>query len=279
MSDHGPRVRSLRAALAAVVGLLLLAGCVRVDGDLTINGTDSAAPDTVSGTVLVAISDEWALAHGEDPASLSDVIVEELATAADSGVSGEPYSQDGYTGVTLTLDEVPIERISASTDGALSITSEDGGYVIEGDLSVLNPDEDDGVEPTPWSARLAVTLPDEVTQHNGTLDGRTVTWELDETSADPTLFASSVEPPSWWSRVPLPVVLLTLLAGIGAFVAWRLSKRQQEQGGDGGFRARQARAREGSTTKLDDMLAAAKQPERRRVSPGNKPGSKPRRGR
>lgn len=283
MTEKTRAARAVRAVVSAAVALLVLAGCVRIDGELTINGTESEAPDTVSGTVLVAVLDEWAIEHGQDPADLSDAIVEELAASADSGVTGEPYAEDGYTGVTLTLNEVPIDRISASTDGALSVTRDGDTYVLRGDLSVLNPGEDERGEPTPWTARLAVTMPETVTEHNGELDGETVTWQLDDTTPEPTMVAvSAVGPVSWWSKVPIPLVLLTVIAGIGALLAWRWSRRERARrdDDDGGVRARQARAREGTSTKLDDMFANAKHEDRgRKVSPSNKPGPKPRKGR
>lgn len=262
---HGPGARlagrAARLVLTAVLGLLVLAGCVRVDGDLTLHGTAGDAAGTVSGTVLVAVSDEWAISQGQDPARLGDVIVEELATNAGDGVTGEPYAEDGFTGVTLTLDDVPADRLGDASDGALTITREGDSYVLRGDLSVLGAgeDQDPDAEGPPWTVRLSVTMPEDVIEHDGRLEGRTVTWELDE-STDPTMLAvSSVGPVPWWSRMPVPLLVLVVVAGIGAVVAWRLSRRrpvQDRSPADGGFRARQAAARGGSTSKLDDMLAA-----------------------
>lgn len=261
--------RIVRAVATAAVGLVVLTGCVRLEGELTVNGTASEAPDTVSGTMLVAVSDEWAISQGQDPTNLSDAIAEELAANPNAGVTGEPYAADGYTGTTFTLDEVPIERLSRSTDGALSVTREGDTYVVRGDLSVLNPgsDAEDTAEYWPWTAHVSITMPEEVTQHNGTLDGRTVTWDLDETSTDPTMLAvSSVGPVSWVTRVPTALWLLVALAGVGAVVAWWLSRRHQRQetSDDGGFRARQARAKGASTSKLDDMLAEARRDTRKK---------------
>lgn len=241
--------------VCAVVGLLALVGCVRLDGDLTINGTTTDAEDTISGTMVVAVSDAWALAHGEDPANLSEAIEDELAANPDSGLTGEPYIADGYTGSTLTFDEVPIERVATTTDGALSIAREGEAYVVRGDLSALDPvegDEDADAGP-PWTARISITLPEDVTEHNGVLDGRTVTWDLDGASEDTTLFAtSSVGPVSWFSRVPLWLLVITGVAGVGALAAWWWSRRRG--GNDGGVRARQDRARGASTKKVDEIF-------------------------
>src|SRR5690606_24982107 len=176
--------RAARLLLAAVLGLLVLAGCVRVDGDLTLHGTAGDAAGTVSGTVLVAVSDEWAISQGQDPARLGDVIVEELATNAGDGVTGEPFAEDGFTGVTLTLDDVPADRLADASDGALTITREGDNYVLRGDLSVLGAgeDQDPDAEGPPWTVRLSVTMPEDVIEHDGRLEGRTVTWELDEST-------------------------------------------------------------------------------------------------
>lgn len=279
---HGPGARPARRAarllLAAVLGLLVLAGCVRVDGDLTLHGTAGDAAGTVSGTVLVAVSDEWAISQGQDPARLGDVIVEELATNAGDGVTGEPFAEDGFTGVTLTLDDVPADRLGDASDGALTITREGDSYVLRGDLSVLGAgeDQDPDAEGPAWTVRLSVTMPEDVIEHDGRLEGRTVTWELDE-STDPTMLAvSSVGPVPWWSRVPVPLLVLVVVAGIGAVVAWRLSRgspAQDRSTADGGFRARQAAARGGSTSKLDDMLAAAKDERRGKGRPAGRGGA------
>lgn len=243
---------AIRAVVSAAVGLLALAGCVRLDGDLSVHGTDSEAPDTVSGTMIVAVADEWAIAHGEDPAELSAAMADELAANPESGLTGEPYAADGYTGSTLTFDEVPIERLGIATDGALSITHEGADYVVRGDFSSVDPGEG-GTESAPWSARISVTLPEDVIDHNGTLDERTVTWNLDSASDDATIYAtSSAGPVSWLSRVPVPLLVLTGLAGLGALLAWWLSRRKR--GGDGGVLARQADSRRESTRKVDEIF-------------------------
>lgn len=265
--------RILRAVGAAVVGLLVLAGCVRIEGELSINGTSSDAPDTVSGTMLVAVSDEWAIAHGEDPTNIPDAIAEELAANPDSGLTGEPYEQDGYTGTTLTFDDVPIDRLTQSTDGALSITRDGDAYVVRGDLSALDrdPDDADAADTPPWTAAVSITFPEDVTDHNGTLDGRTVSWELDESSEDATMYAmSAVGPISWWTRVPVALWVLVGLAAVGAVVAGVLGRRfkRRQAAGDGGFRARQASAGGGSTTKLDAMLADARRDARKKKDRG-----------
>lgn len=249
---------TLRAVVSAAVGLLILAGCVRLDGDLTINGTSAQAPDTISGTMVVAVSDEWALAHGEDPAALSAAIAEELEANPGSGLTGEPYITDGYTGTTLTFDDVPIDRLSLATDGALSITREGDRYVVRGDLSALDPAEGDAdaAAGPPWAARVTVTLPEDVTEHNGSLNGRTVTWDLDGDSPDATMLAiSSVGSVSWTSRVPVPLFVLTGLAAVGALAAWWWSRsRRRAKDDDGAGLAGQDGSAGGSTRKVDEIF-------------------------
>jgi len=248
---------ALRAVVSAAVGLLVLAGCVRLDGDLTINGTAAAAPDTISGAMVVAISDEWALAHGEDPAALAAAISEEIAANPGSGLTGEPYVVEGYTGTTLTFDEVPIERLSLATDGALSITREGDRYVLRGDLAVLDPTEDDAEAAAgpPWSARISVTLPEDVTEHNGALEGRTVTWDLDQSSPEETMLAvSSVGPTSWLSRVPVWLLVITGVAGIGASAAWWWGRSRRAPEDDGGARVGRDRSAAGPAKRVEEIF-------------------------
>lgn len=274
-------MRRVWQALLPGLVLLLLAGCLKIDGDLTINGTESDAPETVSGTVVVAVSNEWAISEGIDPASIRDSLARDLAAAPDSGMTGTPYEDGEYTGAEFVFDELPIDRLGPSTDGAFQVVRDGDRLVVRGDLSVL----DAAGSQTPWSVRAAITLPEDVSEHNGSLDGRTVRWTLDESSEDRTIFATSaIGPVSWFSRVPPALIALTLLAGAGAALAWWLSRHRDRTAAgaptsddprarqQSTFRARQAQARGASTTKLDEMLENARKappkPPRRGARPG-----------
>ncbi|WP_434081397.1 LppM family (lipo)protein [Sanguibacter sp. Z1732] len=174
---------------AVLLALVVLTGCVRLDGGVTIS-TD----DTLSGDVVVAVSQAWAEANGQDPYALQRILDEEIAAAPDAGIAAEPFEDGEYIGATLTLTDVPIERIEESTSGALIVAAEEDGHIVAGrfgDLDLTAPDgaEEDDQVATPWMIDLSVTFPEAVTDHDGTLVGRTVSWDLEP--GDDTLFATT----------------------------------------------------------------------------------------
>ena len=217
--------RSARVLGAAVLALVVLAGCVKLDGEVTI-----AEDDTFSGQAVLAVSEAWSQASGEDPYALQRILEEELAVADDSGITAEPYEADGFIGATLTFTDVPIDRIEESTTGTLSIASSEEGYEVAGrfeDLDTTAPGDDDqapaeGEEvPTPWTIDLAITFPDAVTDHDGTLTGRTVRWNLEP--GDDTLYATTTGS-GFALPLPLPVLLFGLIlvgTGIWLFISRR----------------------------------------------------------
>lgn len=175
-------MKRLASVLLLLLGVGLLAGCMRVDGSLTIS-----AEDTVSGEVTVAIDRDWANAHGSDPDALVASIQQDLQTAPEAGVSAEPYESEGFVGLTLTLTHTPLERVSAATSGVLQITRAAGEYQVNGDFSGLTGgDEGDGGDGggnddsaiPPWQLDLSITFPDGVTEADGEVSGSTVTWHL-----------------------------------------------------------------------------------------------------
>jgi len=217
---HTWRSGPLLAAVLLVVAVL--AGCVKLDGEVTI-----ADDDTFSGEAIVAVSQSWAVASGEDPYALQQIIEEVLAE--DAAITSEPYEDETYIGAALTFTDVPIERVEEATNQALVITTESGGYEVAGrfdDLDTTAPDPSgDGEIDTPWVIDLAVTFPEAVTEHDGTLTGRTVSWE--RTPGEEILYASTAGD-GFALPVPMPVLVLGLLllgVGLWLFLAQRRRRR------------------------------------------------------
>lgn len=253
LAGVGNRPLWARSTALCAVAVLLLAGCVKVDGDLEID------TGTVSGTVLVAVSSSWSVANGQDPTTLTDALAEELAAAPDAGVTGEPYDDGEFVGLTMRLDDVPIDRTGAATSGAVTITRRSGDYVVTGDFSELDPSTDGELAgDVPWSVHLSVTFPGAVREHDGSLRGRTVTWDLEPGRTSLHARASTGTAATVAERLPLALLVLLGLTGVAAALTWRLGARQRRAdeaaGRPVGPRARRDAAREGPASGVAGLM-------------------------
>ncbi len=168
--------RSWPSAALAVVALLVLSGCVRMDMDLTLS-----EDDTASGTVVVAFSDRLAEAMEVEPRELWEQGSGELAGELPEGATEEPYAEDGYTGGRYTFDGQPIGEIGGLGGEELSITREGDEYVVTGTMDLT--DDTGELESAPqelvdeFDVRVAVTFPGEVVETDGEVLGtNTVEW-------------------------------------------------------------------------------------------------------
>ncbi len=174
---RGPRhLRTVPVAALAVVALLGLSGCVRMDMDLTLS-----EDDTASGTVVVAFSDRLAEAMGTEPQELWQQGSDALAGELPEGATEQPYAEDGYTGGTYTFTEQPIGEIGGLGGEELSITREGDEYVVTGTMDLT--DDTGELESAPpelvdeFDVRVAVTFPGEVVETDGEVLGtNTVEW-------------------------------------------------------------------------------------------------------
>lgn len=242
-------VKHSALALLAALALLLLAGCVRVDGDLTIS-----TQDTVSGEITVALERSAVIAEGEDPDALIDDIQEDLAAAPEEGVTGEAYDDGDFLGVTLTLTSTPLDRIASATSGTLRISHDGGQYEVTGDFSELSDSGQSGSD-VPWQVDLSITFPHGVSDHDGELSGSTVTWHL--SGGQDTLHATGPAPGGGLSAVWI-VVIVVLVALLATLVwwLWRHFNGSPVAGlraAGGRIRQRHAAARDEGAGGLDDL--------------------------
>lgn len=176
-------VRALAAAAMAVV----LTGCIKMDMQLDISDSD-----TVDGEIILALSREassMAEAMGEDPSTLFG----ELGADLPEGAQAEDYEDGDFVGQRYTFEDIALSEFSAEESG-FGITHEGEEIVVDGNLDMtgLDPeamagelgglggdaselgDMDQLMESLEMS--VSMTFPGEVTEHNGELDGTTVTW-------------------------------------------------------------------------------------------------------
>ncbi|WP_251152672.1 hypothetical protein [Cellulosimicrobium sp. Marseille-Q4280] len=181
MNPSPLRKRLGLGALLATLALFL-AGCMRIDMDLTLN-----EDDTADGTIVMAISDETAEALGQDPQALWDQMGSEMEGELPPGATQEPYAEDGYTGTRMTYTGQPISDMSTGATDELSITREGDEFVVSGSMDMSDEEMGmDGTDPESdemtrqmmegFEVSISITFPGEVAETNGEVDGNTVTW-------------------------------------------------------------------------------------------------------
>ncbi|WP_250445912.1 hypothetical protein [Actinotalea sp. C106] len=167
-------MRTRRLLGATTVTLLLaavLTGCVKVDLDLQLQ-----PDDTIDGSLVFAVSSDLAETLGEDGATLSEGVQEELlGEGAPENATSEPYDDGEYVGSTLAFEGESLSELAGDED--LQITRDGDEFVVTGVLDLT----DTGAEGVPGldvepQVRMAVTFPGEVTEHDGELEGTTVVW-------------------------------------------------------------------------------------------------------
>ncbi|HYJ61930.1 MAG TPA: hypothetical protein VE032_10750 [Actinomycetota bacterium] len=168
--------RTARIALALSLAVLL-AGCLKAKQDLTLH-----PDDTVDGVVLVAVSEELIELSGSTAEEVLQQITEGESPIPE-GIDAEieDYQEDGFVGKTFTFTGAPISAIN--DQGDLSITHEGDTFVVDGDVDLSAGETP--IDPTDpatqelmseFDVSLSVTFPGEVSDHDGSLDGTTVTW-------------------------------------------------------------------------------------------------------
>lgn len=176
------RTNALRACGAALLAVSL-AGCMKINMELELN-TD----DTVDGTMVVAFNQavsDFAESMGEDPSTMFD----EMETDLPDNAEVEDYEDDEFTGKQYTFNGADLAEFAEDSDG-FGIVHEGDEFVVNGemDMSQINPDDMGGLEDQlgsdfnpeammeSFDVSLSITFPGEVIEHNGELDGTTVTW-------------------------------------------------------------------------------------------------------
>ncbi|AYY15072.1 hypothetical protein EF847_22610 [Actinobacteria bacterium YIM 96077] len=174
--------------MVGAAGLALtLSACFKMDVDLELN-TD----DTVDGSMVVAVSSEFrdmAETMGEDVDMLDEMFGEGFGGVEEEApdyASIEPYDDGEFMGQEIVFDEAPLSEFEGGEAEGLSIVRDGEEFVVEGAMDMTDADPEAGqMEDLPpgmadqmdIDARVSITFPGEVLDHNGSLDGTTVTWE------------------------------------------------------------------------------------------------------
>ncbi len=234
-------MRLLRT-LAAAALLFVLAGCMTLDGDLTIED------DTVSGAFLVTVeraalveagvSDEEFFARLEtwNP-------VQRLPARRQALV--ETYVSSGQVGKRYVYDRVPLADFNAGQ--TWQIQHKGGEYLVTGQLDLSGfagaPGVDTAEAARGWDVTVRMTFPGEIRSANGRLEGRrTVVWRpafgqattLSAAAADGSspfalsrfgVDSDSLVGPGRWVVGTAVAVEVTVVVG-SALLFWRRRRRR-----------------------------------------------------
>ncbi len=172
-----PKLRRTSAIVLGLLTAVLLAGCVRFQADLDLN-----PDDTVNGSIVLAVvlgDDDGARENAEQTvASIEAQLLPGVSGAHGATRSSTSRTATSAPGSASTAPRSPPSTVPARR--ALSRLSRDGDeFVFEGLLDFTPDDGEDASEPDADTSNItvAITFPGDVTDHNGALSGRTVSWE------------------------------------------------------------------------------------------------------
>lgn len=211
--------RTLRLAALAVVGALLLSGCMRSEVDISLH-----EDDTMSGTMTVEVLPGSGQYTGETDQEFLDEATRNLPVFARGDT--EFYESGEYVGKRVRFTEVPI----ASAGTALPLTTleivRDGDeFRVDGTFDLSNGAEDGIDRLEPGDLSLRITFPGDVTDHTGTLEGRTVTWDLTQIPVEIHAVGGAVAPDGGPSRVAIGAIIAVGLGGVLSVLAWLALRR------------------------------------------------------
>lgn len=217
------RVSRFVGVLAGIALTLALSACLKLNVDLTVT-----PQDTVNGTMILAIDKSVAAMTGQSEEDLRKQFTDSAPTSA-PGTKVEPYNDDTYIGSKITLTEVPLADLnkdSAKDQLRIVHDKEAGTYTVSGelDLSQLNSGAVGAALTRTLDVRITITMPGDVIEHNGTLDGTTVTWTA-KPGEKLTMHAVSEEGSAipW---VPVLAIGIPTLLVIAAVVVWLVMRRR-----------------------------------------------------
>ena len=210
--------RIAKASLLTVITVVALSGCLRYNIDLTL-----ASDNTASGTVVTAVQEGVGEQVGaaSDQEALDELFADSPFATSDGQFVASDYSEEGWVGKTYAFEGFALDELDAFEE-LFTVERVGDEFVLTGDVAPVNADELDQV-PTGAESLLAITFPGEVTSHNGTLEGNTVTWDLFAqteplaATADATL---GTDLTILWVAIAAIVALL-LIAAVVLFVVLR----------------------------------------------------------
>jgi hypothetical protein len=230
---------------------VLLSSCVLLLAACEIRSyLDIDMSDLSDGTVMVQVGfDDQFRDAMEELGGGTDLLAELEADAPGEGWTVERFQDGDIEGIALSKTFASLEELEALiAEGRLSGPQEalvgevsfvDDGDTIRfeanlpdategGDFEGFDPQELDGL--FTYDARIRVTFPGEVIEHNGELEGNTVTWTFDDpvTMAGTELFAEARQGSG---SLVVAIVGVLVALGVAGIVLWQVLARRKPPSG------------------------------------------------
>ena len=208
--------------------MFVLTSCIRINMDITIKKDGKA-----DVSLLFAVQDSLgSMAGNEEGLGLSE---EEANKYRADGWEVKDYAADGYTGYTLSKENVDLSQTDLMEGAEGSIRKEGSLYIVDIDL-FSDSDQKEFTESAAMlksmggSFTIHLTLPEKPVKHNATsvsADGKTLEWDV---------FSMNVAEPIHvefkmvnYALIAAVVAAIAAALAVAAFVLMKRSKPQAEE--------------------------------------------------
>ncbi len=213
--------RLARTTVLALFAVVALSGCIRYNVDMTLS-----EDDTASGTIVIAVQkgvgEQMGVANDQE--ALAQLFGESPFGA---NFTPKEYAEGDWVGQSYTFDAVPIADLT-DLASLFTVTRDGDVFSVDGSGAPVTADEQSQLPPGAES-KLSITFPGDVIEHNGTLEGKTVTWDL-FTMTDPVHATAGATASGSGSSFPLWLLIgggTALVALMGAAVVVILMRRRR----------------------------------------------------
>ncbi len=202
------RIEKMLGMVACMLVMMMtLAGCVKMDTEITVHNNGSA-----DITMLYAYMD--ALTQSMDMSELMPN--ETIANLKAKGLSVEDYNQDGYTGYLISGQNLKLSDMMQDDNGVIGgdsfkVEKKGNTYKLTWKMDPSDASQMDGYKPYinmyGGYAKLTLNLPRKPINHNAasvSADGKTLTWDLLNLGPDQTIMVEF--------KAGLPLYLIPIIA-------------------------------------------------------------------
>jgi hypothetical protein len=171
--------KPMRITALALMAALALSGCIKMEVNLELQ-----SDDTVDGSMIFAVQEGLGEMLGEgseevptDEEAANELFGGDLSSDFENATE-EPYNEDGWVGTRVVFEGETLADFSEDNEG-FTIVRDGDQFVVSGPFET-DATAEEGSEEMLEGAEMtmSITFPGEVTDHNGTLEGNTVTWDL-----------------------------------------------------------------------------------------------------